>query len=89
MENSRFKWQTQTYQLVMNAIGISKKKQILALDCTGGQCYFNTLKVFDREQSRICHLNTKNLLLYQGTFFHLYTSKHILYTMNESVENLN
>jgi len=42
-----------------NAIGISKRKQILALDCTGGQCYFNTLEVFDREQSRICHLNTK------------------------------
>lgn len=60
-----------------NAIGISKKKHILALDCTGGQCYFNTLEVFDREQRMICHLNTTNLLLYQGTFFYLYTSKHI------------
>jgi hypothetical protein len=56
----------------------ARKKQVLALDCTGGQCYFNILEVFDSEQSRICHLNTKNLLLYQGTFFHLYTtSKHI------------
>ncbi len=42
-----------------NAIGISKKEQILALDCTGGQCYFNTLEVFDREQSRILSFEHK------------------------------
>jgi hypothetical protein len=55
----------------------ARKNKFLLLIALEVSVIFNTLEVFDREQSRICHLNTRNLLLYRGTFFHLCTSKRI------------